>query len=205
MDELVLQGRSSSHFTRVARIFALDLGVSHVFRPVLDIASRDMANYAGNPALKVPILIDESGPLYGTENICRELLRRSGKANVIMPGDPSGRLVANVEEVTLHLMSAEVSVITAKLAGSDAAVPPKVVAGIQNSLCFLDEHVDALLSALPERRALSFVEVALFCVVTHLPWRLVAEVESWKRLGAFCQRFAERESARSTEYRFDAA
>jgi len=75
--ELVLQGRSSSHFTRTARIFALELGVAHVFRPVLDLTSQDAANYADNPSLKVPILIDEAGPLYGTENICRELARRS--------------------------------------------------------------------------------------------------------------------------------
>ena len=30
--DIVLVGRSSSHFTRVARIFALELGVPHSFR-----------------------------------------------------------------------------------------------------------------------------------------------------------------------------
>jgi glutathione S-transferase len=188
----------------VARVFALELDVPHVFRPVLDITSRNAADYADNPALKVPILIDESGPLFGTENICRELARRSGGSNVVMRGDMSHRLVANSEELILHVMSAEVSVITARLAGGDAAVPSKVMASMRNSLSYLDEHVDALLEVLPELRALSFVEVALFCAMTHLPWRQVMEVDSWKRLGAFCDRFRERESARSTEYRFDA-
>jgi hypothetical protein len=50
MNDLVLVGRSSSHFTRVARIFALDLGVPHVFRPVLDMTSTDPATYADNCA-----------------------------------------------------------------------------------------------------------------------------------------------------------
>jgi hypothetical protein len=31
------------------------------------------------------------------------------------------------------------------------------------------------------------------------------DVARWTRLGEFCRRFGERESARATEYRFDAA
>ena len=52
--EVTLVGRSSSHFTRTARIFALELGVQHAFRPVLDMTTPDPAAYADNPALKVP-------------------------------------------------------------------------------------------------------------------------------------------------------
>src|SRR5690349_5279591 len=99
MTDPVLHGRSSSHFTRTARIFALELDVSHSFRPVLDITALDAAGYAGNPALKVPIWIDEHGPLFGTENICRELARRSGKAaSCPLRGESADRLVANAEE-----------------------------------------------------------------------------------------------------------
>ncbi len=43
-------GRSSSHFTRVARIFAFALSVPHTFRRVFDGASLDAATSAGNPA-----------------------------------------------------------------------------------------------------------------------------------------------------------
>src|SRR4051812_24553111 len=93
MNPLVLTGRSSSHFTRIARIFALELGVTHTFQPVFDMTSLDAATYANNPALKVPILVDEVGPLFGTENICRELVRRSGqRSKVIMRGDVSERV-----------------------------------------------------------------------------------------------------------------
>ena len=206
MSDLVLQGRSSSHFTRTARIFALELEVPHTFRPVLDITALDPAGYADNPALKIPILIDEHGPLFGTENICRELVRRSSKppSGCIMRGASDDRLVANAEELVLHVMSSEVNIIVAKLAGN-AIVPPKVLSSIDNSLTYLDDNLDTVLARLAAGRTLSFVEVALFCVVTHLPFRHVLETSRWKRLTAFAQRFGERASARSTEYRFDTA
>ena len=205
MSELVLVGRSSSHFTRTARIFAIELGVPHTFRPVLDIMSLDQSTFADNPALKIPILVDERGPLFGTENICRELVRRSKKeAKVVMRGDSSDRLVANMEELTLHVMSSGVVLITAKLSGDSRPPPPKALRSIENCLGYLDENVERLLAVLPTDRVLSFVEVALYCVVTHLPFRQIIEVDAWRRLGDFCRRFGEREGARSTEYRFDA-
>jgi hypothetical protein len=72
-------------------------------------------------------------------------------------------------------------------------------------LRYLDDNVHAVLAALPRDRILSFVEVALFCVLRHLPFREVMDVSSWTRLGDFARQFGERESAKSTEYRFDAA
>ena len=88
MSQLTLVGRSSSHFTRLTRIFALELSVAHEFQPVFDMATLDIGNYAGNPMLKVPIWRDEQGELFGSENICRELVRRSGRASdVVMRGD----------------------------------------------------------------------------------------------------------------------
>lgn len=206
MTALTLVGRSSSHFTRTARIFALELGVAHLFRPVFDIASLEPATFADNPALKIPILVDESGPLFGTENICRELLRRrTNGAQVVLRGEVGHRTVANLEELTLHVMSTEVSLIMSRVAGGAGPSSPKPLRSMQNSLQYLDDHLDAALAALPPERAVSFLEVALFCVVTHLPFRQVMDVSAWARLGAFCRGFAERESARSTEYRFDEA
>lgn len=203
---LSLVGRSSSHFTRVTRMFALELGVPHAFRPVLDLTSIEMANYAQNPALKVPILVDEQSPLFGAENICRELVRRSGidRERVVLRGDLADRVVANAEELTLHVMSAEVSLLMGKAAGSGHAAPPKVSPSLQNCLHYLERNLDALLAALPSARDLSFVEVALFCVVTHLIFREVMDVAPFARLNDFCTRFGQRDSARSTAYRFDA-
>jgi glutathione S-transferase len=203
MNQLTLVGRSSSHFTRTAQLFARELSVPYELRPVLDMTALEQGNYADNPALRVPILIDEQGPLYGTENICRELVRRSGRAAlVVMRGDVSARLVANAEELILSAMSAEVSLITAKAAAT--AVTPKLLRSIENSLSYLEQHLDDVLAALPAQRHLSFVEVTLFCLVRHLPFREIMSVDVWPRLLAFCERFGQRDSARSTEYRFDA-
>lgn len=200
-----LHGRSSSHFTRVARIFAVELGVPLDFRPVLDLTSLDPNVYAQNPALKVPTLVDEQGPLFGAENICRVLLALSGKprASVVMRGDVSARAVANAEELTLHVMTCEVSVLMAKAGG--AAVPPKVTPSLYNSLRHLDETIGVALAALPSDRLLSFLEATLFCVVTHLEFREIADVSPFQALRDFCLRFGERESAKATPYRFDAA
>jgi glutathione S-transferase len=200
MSQLVIVGRSSSHFTRTTQVFARELGVPYELRPVLDLTTFNQQDYADNPALKVPILLDEQGPLYGTENICRELVRRSGRdAQVVMRGDMSARLVANAEELILTAMSAEVSLIT--LAGGTA--PPKLLRSIENSLSYLEQHVTDLVAALPRERLLSFVEVTLFCLVRHLPFRKIMSVDAWPRLRDFSDRFGLRDSARSTEYRFD--
>ena len=202
---LELVGRSSSHFTRVARLFALELGVPHRFRPIFDLAAIDPAAYADNPALKLPILVDEQGSLLGTENICSALIARSSTPapQVVMRGDVSNRVVANAEELTLHVMSSEVSLIMAKVAGEGHAAPPKVAPSLHHCLRYLEAHLGPALEALPRIRALSFLEVALFCVVTHLEFREVADTSSFKRLRDFCQRFGERPSAQATPYRFD--
>ena len=201
--DLELVGRSSSHFTRTARLFALELGVPHTFRPVLDMTNRDPAAYGDNPALKVPVLVDADGPLYGMENICRALARRSGLGErVVLRGDVPARVVANAEEMILHAMASEVILI---MTGLDQPAPPKVRASLENALAFLEGNVDRILAALPPDRMLSFCEASLFSLVTHLPFRKIMEVSGYAQLQAFCATFGQRAGARATEYRFDAA
>jgi glutathione S-transferase len=203
--EITLVGRSSSHFTRTARLFALETEVPHAFRPVMDLTVLDAANYAGNPALKVPVLLDAQGALYGTENICRELARRSAhRSAVVLRGEVSDRLVANAEELLLHAMGAEVILITSALPGQERPAPAKVVRSLENSLAFLDSHVDRARAALPADRRLSFLETGLYCLVTHLPFRNLMDVSGHARLQAFCAEFGARPGARATPYRFDA-
>jgi glutathione S-transferase len=202
--DLVLVGRSSSHFTRTARIFAHELGVPYRFRPVLDIGARDAAAYGDNPALKVPVLVDEHGALFGTENICRALAHRSGKRDrVVLRGDVADRLVANAEEMVLHAMNSAVTIIMS--AGDGRPPPPKVRPSLENALAFLDGHVEKVRASLPPDRVLSFWEATLFCVVRHLPFREVMQVDAYGNLLAFCREFEQREGARATPYRFDAA
>jgi glutathione S-transferase len=193
-----LVGRSSSSFTRVARMFALELGVEHTFRPVLDLTSTDDTAYAGNPALKIPILVDEQGPLFGTENICRVLAR--GASGVVLRGDVTERVVANMEELALHGLTTSVAIVMGKATGGGASTKSRD--SLERTIGYMEAHVDALLAALPERR-LSFVETALFCLVRHLPWRDVMNLDAFTRLAAFADGFGARASAQQSEYRFD--
>jgi glutathione S-transferase len=201
---LAIAGRSSSHFTRTVRIFALELGVTHAFRPIFDLMSPDAGTYAQNPALKVPILVTPEGPWFGAENICRELARRAPqRSRVVLRGDVSDRLVGNAEELTLQAMTTEVSLIMAKVGGDERMAPPKMWRSLEGSLGWLDENVDRVLELLPQDRAVSFFEVTLFCLVTHLPFREVMDVRRYERLAAYCERFADRDGARQTQYRYD--
>jgi hypothetical protein len=63
--------------------------------------------------------------------------------------------------------------------------------------------VDEALAALPAPRLLSFLEVAVFCLVTHLPFREIRSVDGYPRLVEFCRGFGGRAGARATEYAFD--
>jgi glutathione S-transferase len=177
--------------------------VPFAFRPVLDMNTTDRAAYADNPALKIPVLVDEHGPLFGAENICRALARRSGHAaRVVMRGDLPARVVANAEEMVLHAMSSDVLLVMSALS-DDRPPPPKVRPSLENALGFLEANVDQVLASLPPERLLSFCETALYCLVTHLPFRKVMDVGGYPRLGAFCAAFGQRPGARATEYRFD--
>jgi glutathione S-transferase len=208
MSDLSLVGRSSSHFTRVVRMVALELGVPLAFRPLFDLTSLDVTEYGDNPALKIPVLVTETGPLFGAENICRELARRARtknkkakKSDVVLRGDLDSRLVANAEELTLHAMQTGVVIILGKTMGTAPAAKP--VRSLENTLAWLDANVDDVIAALPEGRTVSFVEVALFCLTRHLPFRSVADVKPYKKLVAFADAYGQRASARETEYRVD--
>jgi glutathione S-transferase len=74
----VLIGRSSSHFTRVTRIFAAEMRIDYSFQVVRDLMSSDPEDYGGNPALRIPVLRTSRGVWFGALNVCRELWRRSG-------------------------------------------------------------------------------------------------------------------------------
>src|SRR5262245_10605375 len=111
-----ITGRSSAHFTRTARVFAHELGVAYEFIPLLNLLSPDGRDYAGNPALRVPVLETEQGAWFGTLNICRELARRSHEqVSIVWPEQLTDRLTSNAQELVLHGMSTEVGLIMQKL------------------------------------------------------------------------------------------
>jgi glutathione S-transferase len=208
MDEspaLTIVGRSGSHFTRIARMFARELGVAHRFRPIEDLLSLDAAEYAGNPALKLPILEGPGGVRFGTLNICRELSRHAvTELRIVWPEDQLDALSCNAMELTLQGMATEVSLIMQAVSGaerdSDSRHRAKLRVSLEQSVAWLDANIDAALAALPERRDLSFLELALFCFASHLPWRKVLVLDGYDNLRRFCDAFGTRPSASETQY-----
>jgi len=228
---LTLVGRSSSVFTRVARVFAAELAVSYAFRVVPDLLSREPADYAGNPALRLPVLETSQGAWFGALPICRQLRRLSTRpVAVAWPEDFDQPLLANAQELTLQAMATEVTLIMNQLAGSgESSHQRKLLDSLHGSLGWLDRNIalarEALARAvssggvlpraglpggvlpggvLPGARWLSYLEVTLFCLVTHLEFRSVVPIAGYAQLGEFCRDFGERRSARDSAYRFDA-
>jgi hypothetical protein len=70
-------------------------------------------------------------------------------------------------------------------------------------MAWLEEKTKSVIAALPQHRDLSYLEVTLFCLVTHLEFREVLPTASYAELNKFCQQFATRASAGETLYRFD--
>lgn len=205
-EEITLFGRSSSHFTRVTRIFAAELGVSYTFAIVRDLMSQEPADYAGNPALKLPALRTPDGVWFGALNICRELSRRSHRnARIVWPEHLDDALLANAQELVVQAMATEVGLLMGKASGNpdDHAHQSKMRASLNRTLGWLEDNVQAVLAALPAERDLSYLEVTLFCLFTHLPFRGVLETNGYAHLSAFCQQFSARPSAHGTTYRFD--
>jgi glutathione S-transferase len=199
-------GRSSSSFTRVTRIFAVELGVDYELQVVRDLLSPSAADYAGNPALKLPSLQAASGTWFGALNVCRELARLSTRRlRIVWPEAAHEPLLANAQELTVHALTTEVSLIMSKLGGTaaDSAHQDKMRTSLLNVMSWLDAHVEAALAALPADRALSFLEVSLFCLVTHLEFRAVLPLADYPALAEFSRQFSERTCARETAYHFD--
>lgn len=204
-----LIGRSSSSFTRITRVFAAELGVAYGFRVVPDLTSLEAADYGGHPALKLPALEAPEGTWFGSLNICRALARRTPARRIVWPEALIEPITANAQELTLSAMSTEVTLIMSSLGGEaegPRAMSPhtaKMQKSLVDTLAWLDSHVERVLAALPAERELSYLEVALFCLVTHLLFRSVVPVDPYPRLRTFIQRFDERPSAEQTAYRFD--
>lgn len=201
-----LYGRTSSHFTRVARIVALELGVPVALHVVRDLRSTDVADYGGNPALKVPSLVTPEGSWFGALNVCRELYRRSDRTRrVVWPEHHEAALLANAQELVQHAMSAEVALLMSRFSEQpEGRHEAKLRRGLDNCLAWLERHAAEARELLPGDRDLSFFEVTLYCLMTHLEFRQVAPTEGYPRLNAFCVEFAARPAVAATAFAMDA-
>ncbi len=206
---ITLVGRSSSHFTRVTRIFALELGLQVTLEVVHDITSSDSRVFAGNPALKVPALKRNGGVLVGTENICRAVAEQANSnKSVVWPEELPDDLSRNAQELVWHAMAAQVQLVLGTVVAKlpdDNVYFVKSKAGLEGSLVWLEQNIDNVLALLPAHRDLSLFEVTLFCLVEHLAFRGTVASERFQALSRFASEYGLRASARETGYRFDSA
>jgi glutathione S-transferase len=203
---LTLIGRSSSSFTRIARIFAAELGVSYAFQILRNLAELNEDDYGGNPALKVPSLRTAQATWFGALNVCRELARHATvPQRIVWPEALEQPLLANAQELVLHALSTEVALIMGSLSGQATDTPhrAKMTRSLSNVLTWLDGNWLEVRRTLPGERDLSYLEVALFCLVAHLDFRKVVATEPYARLSAFRDEFRARPACQETEYRFD--
>jgi len=199
-------GRSSSHYTRVARIFAHTLGVPYELAVVSDLTSTAPSAYGDNPSLTIPTLRIGGALLFGTESICRRLVELAGSdVRVVWPEEVKSDVARSAQELTWSSMSAQVQLILGKSAGRGAAdlLVAKRESGLRNALAWLDGHLDQALDSLPTPRDLSLLETTLFCLIEHLRFRRTIPVEPYPRLRRFAEAFSIRDAAQFTAYAFD--
>ncbi len=206
-----LVGRSSSHFTRVAAIFAHELGVPFELVVVGDLTSLDAAVYGGHPARKIPSLRVGSSVVFGAENVCRKLAEIAGRGSdprVVWPEHLTTDVARNAQELTWLAMSAQVQLILGAGLGKlppDNAYLVKTRTGLDGALAWLDANLSDALDALPRERDLALLEVTVFCLMEHLDFRRTVPNDSHPNLRRFSAAFATRSSAQRTAYRYDAA
>ena len=200
-------GRSSSLFTRMPLIFAEELAVAYELVPIYDMTTLSAEVYAGNPALKLPILRTNGSTLFGAQNICRAIAEMAGgPARIVWPEQLRDNLSRNAQELVWHCMAAQVQLIVGTLIGklpADNIYFAKARAGLERSLRWLDAHLSAVLQLLPLPRDFSLFEVSLYCLVEHLGFRGTVPIEPYGALVAFTQEFSARPSAQRTAFRFD--
>lgn len=210
-DTVEIFGRRASLFTRIVLLFAEALRVPWRLVHIPDMTSLDTAAYGGNPALKLPVLRVGEEMVLGTENICRRLARMATAqrpVQVVWPEQLPEAPWRNAQELVWHCSQAQVQLaMGTMIAGLPAenVYFVKARGGVANSLAWLDAHLDELITGLPVERDISLFEVSLFCLVEHLVFRPTVPVAPYARLEAFVTTFAQREAARATTYRTDAA
>jgi glutathione S-transferase len=207
MAPVQLFGRRSSHFTRVTRIFAEELGVPYEIVPIYDMKQREPGPYSDNPALKLPTLRIGDDVIFGTENICRTLAEHAGWASgIVWPEQLSTALQRNAQELVWHCMAAQVQIVVGTLVGklpSDNIYFQKALAGFDGALGWLDTHVEQVVASLPPSRKLSLFETTLFCLIEHLHFRQTLPVDRYSGLAKLAATFATRPSALRTPYEID--
>lgn len=209
--EVQVFGRRASLFTRIALLLAEELHVPWRLVHIPDMTSLDTAAYGGNPALKLPVLRIGAEMVLGTENICRRLAALAAAqrpVHVVWPENLPDAPWRNAQELVWHCSQAQVQLAMGTMISglpAENVYFVKARTGMENSLAWLDAHLDELITGLPVERDTSLFEVSLFCLMEHLVFRPTVPVTAYPRLEAFVTTFAQRDSARATLYRVEPA
>jgi glutathione S-transferase len=187
-------------------LVAEELAVPYELTLIYDMTAVGAEVYAGNPALKLPILQSEGRTLFGAQNICRAVAERAQDARrIVWPEEQRDDLSRNAQELVWHSMATQVQLVMGTMVNKLPAENPyfaKLRAGMEGSLRWLDSNLRATLGALPPRD-LSLFEVSLYCLVEHVSFRGTFTVEPYPQLVEFCREFGQRAAAQKTAYRFD--
>jgi glutathione S-transferase len=207
MTTLQIVGRRSSLFTRVPLIFAEELSVGYELVPIHDMNAIGPEVYAGNPALKLPILRAGGSVLFGAQNICRALADRAASpVRIVWPEMLRDEVSRNAQELVWHSMAAQVQIVMGTVVNelpADNLYFVKACKSLEGALRWLDSQIAVALRLLPPRD-LSLFEVCLHSLIEHLRFRATLAVDAYPALVGFCDGFATRPSAQRTAYRFDA-
>lgn len=207
MNEVQIVGRRSSLFTRLPLIFAEELAVPYELVPIYDMSELGPDAYAGNPALKLPILRTQDSTLFGAQNICRALAERAGNpAQIVWPEQLNDDLSRNAQELVWHCMAVQVQLVFGTVLcklPADNLYFTKARAGAEGSLRWLDANLSGLLRTLPPARELSLFETSLFCLIEHFIFRPTLAVEKYESLTRFSREFAAKPSTQRTAYKYD--
>lgn len=209
-EPLILVGRRSSHFTRVATMFAHELGLTFTLQVLHELTSKAADLHGGNPALKIPTLQIGALRVFGTENICRKLIALAGRRNdtqLVLPEVIENDQLRCAQELVWSAMSAQVQLrvgINVCHLPADNAYFAKVRAGMIGVLQWLDLHLAKLIAELPAARQLSLFEVSLFCLIEHIAFLPTVSLYPYRNLSQFAAAYAERASAGLTKFSFDA-
>lgn len=199
-----LFGRSGSHFTRMARMVAIEAGVDLDFRVILDLKSLEAEVYGGHPALKLPTLVIDEDRVFGSTTICRRLVDVSPTGFSLTWPEAMSPALQNAWELLSQAMLSQVQlafgVIVAGLP-ADHLFFVKAARGLDGAMAWLDERLPDLLAELPS--GLSLFEVALFCQLEHLRFRPPAGLAERPNLEAFRVAFGTRPSALATPCKLD--
>lgn len=199
-------GRQGSHYTRMVRMLAHELGVDYALQPIYDLLSEDPGVFGGNPALKLPAVRIGDTTVWGSQNACRAIARSvpGGESRVFWAEDARTPLLMNAHEIVAHTMAVQVEVVFHEIVSKrppDAA-SHKRRASLENCLAWLDANLDAIQAELPPER-IRMIELGLFAVLEHFGFRNPMDLSALPRLTGFMADFGQRASAQATPYRVD--